>query len=160
MTSSCAVQREGEVPVSHCRHYRCLPAISSRDDYAAEAYSHGHTLSLATSRAERNRATGYPTFLANGYPLKVFHAFAIYSLAPIRRPVPRENRSCLKITQEPIRMDCGIEFSSLHCGKREGCTIGTPDSQVTQQKQPCLRSIWLAWGTTTTSRMLSMRSQA
>lgn len=43
--------------------------------------------------------------------LKVLHVFGIFSLAPIRGPAPGTNRSCLKITREPIRMDCGTEFS-------------------------------------------------
>lgn len=43
--------------------------------------------------------------------LQVSPAFVILSLAPIRGLVPRENRSCLKVTQKPIRMDCDPEFS-------------------------------------------------
>ncbi|EGW08578.1 hypothetical protein I79_014419 [Cricetulus griseus] len=66
----------------------------------------------ATSQAER-------TYLPHKWlPLKVFHTFAVCFLAPIRRPVPRETRSCLKVTQEPFRMNCGIESQQFALWKK------------------------------------------
>lgn len=67
--------------------------VSRGNDNAATAYSHSHSLSLGyfIGREEQEHKVSHLSH--KWLPLKVFHVFAIYSLVPIRRPVPRENRS-------------------------------------------------------------------
>lgn len=66
--------------------------VSRGNDDAAAAYSHSHSLSLGyfIGREEQEHRVSHLSH--KWLPLKVFHVFAIYSLVPIRRPVPRENR--------------------------------------------------------------------
>lgn len=84
---------------------------SIRNAHTVSAYSHTLLLSYFTGRQEGlgHRVAHLPH---KWLVLKVFHAFANFSVAPIRGLVPRANRSSLKITRKPIRMDlCGTEFS-------------------------------------------------
>lgn len=81
---------------------RVFQQMSSRNDHSAAAYSHGHTLLLGYFTGRRDQGHKVSHLPHKWLPLKVFHAFAIYSLAPIRRSVPRENRSSLKVTQDGL----------------------------------------------------------
>lgn len=86
---------------NHFRHYWCLPAGQQGDDDAATAYSHDHTLSLGSFTGREEQGHRVSHFPYKWLPLKVFHVFTIYSLVPIRRLVPRENRSICSSPKSP-----------------------------------------------------------
>lgn len=92
--------------------------VSRGNDNAATAYSHDHTLSLGSFTGREEQGHRVSHLPHKWLPLKVFHVFAIYSLVPIRRPVPRENRSICSSPRSPSGWTVALNSNRLHCRKR------------------------------------------